>query len=342
MRASKASKLALWLFIAFAAPVSCLLKGWLNEANDRSSVAALASSRATLDLRMNPKDSRRVLIGGGSNALSSFDSAYISEQIGLPVYNLGVLSEGLDVRNMFAVVEARARPGDIVVISALSFLAHRDGTASAALTKLAGGDWYLPLHGVDLLLPQASFHIPLMSLFDELNLLNSLKTYAQWHSSAPPIETLEGAGNAEDHALRLPGNHHSVVINHQGDWIDCTQTAHAKPLEFDPKLLERSRDFTELADDFERSMNRRGVKVLFTLPTVLIREKDRSRWETQVVAVMKQFESASFIRPSRSWQLSSDAGQFCDTNAHMLRANASINSEPIINAVQLLLGVAAR
>ena len=126
MRASKASKLALWLFIAIAVPISCLVKGWLNEASDRASVTALASSRATLDQRMNPEDGRRVLIGGGSNALSSFDSAYISRQIGLPVYNLGVLGEGLDVRNMFAVVEARARPGDIVVISALSFLNHRD------------------------------------------------------------------------------------------------------------------------------------------------------------------------------------------------------------------------
>lgn len=339
MRASKASKHVLWLFIAIAVPISCLLKGWLNEADDRSAISVLADSRARLDLRMNSGDGPRMLIGGGSNALSSFDSAYISQQIGLPVYNLGLLSEGLDVRNMFAVVETRARPGDIVVISALSFLAHRDGTANAALTKLAGGDWYLPLHGVDLTLPKGSVHIPLMSLFDELTLLNSLKTYVQWHSSASPIESLEGA---VDHALRLPGNHHSVVINSQGDWVDCLQTADAKPLEFDSKLLERSRGFTELADDFERRMKQRGVKVLFTLPTVLIREKDRSRWETQVAAVMEQFESASFIHPSPRWQLSSDASQFCDTNAHMLRANASLNSEPIINAVQLLLGVASR
>ncbi|WP_273454561.1 hypothetical protein [Nevskia ramosa] len=342
MRASKASKLALWLFIAIAVPISCLMKGWLNEADDRSAVSALADSRAKLDLRMNSGDGPRILIGGGSNALSSFDSAYISKQIGLPVYNLGLLSEGLDVRNMFAVVEARARPGDIVVISALSFLTHRDGTPNASLTKLAGGDWYLPTHGVDLSLPQGSFHIPLMSLFDELTLLNGLKTYAQWHSSAPVIESLEGSGNAENHALRLPGNHHSVVINHRGDWIDCTQTSNAKPLEFDPKLLERSQGFTELADDFERRMNRRGVKVLFTLPTVLIHEKDRSRWEAQVVAVMKQFDSASFIHPNRNWQLNSDATQFCDTNAHMLRANAMLNSEPLIHAVQLLLGVASR
>ncbi|WP_295680187.1 hypothetical protein [uncultured Nevskia sp.] len=342
MRASKAGKLVLWLFIAVAVPISCLVKGWLSEANDRASVTALASSRATLDQRMNPEDGRRVLIGGGSNALSSFDSAYISRQIGLPVYNLGMLGEGLDVRNMFAVVEARARQGDIVVISALSFLTRRDVTANATLTKLPSGDWYLPSHGVDLSLPQGSLHIPLMSLFDELTLLNSLKTYAQWQSAAPQIESLEGFDGAEDHALHLPGNHHSVVINDQGDWIDCTQTANAKPLEFDPKLLEHSRGFTELADNFERRLNQRGVKVLFTLPTVLIREKDRSRWEAQVAAVMKRFGSASFIRPSQSWQLSSDAAQFCDTNAHMLRSNARFNSESIVSAVQLLLGVAAR
>lgn len=342
MRASKASTLALWLFIAIAVPISCLVKGWLNEADDRSAVSALADSRAKLDRRMNAGDGPRLLIGGGSNALSSFDSEYISQQIGLPVYNLGLLSEGLDVRNMFAVLEARARPGDIVVISALSFLSHRGGTANATLTKLAGGDWYLPSHGVDLSLPQGSFHIPLMSLFDELTLLNSLRTYAQWHSSTPQMESLEGLGSAENHALHLPGNHHSVVINHRGDWIDCTQSANAKPLEFDPQLLDRSRGFTELANDFERRMDRRGVKVLFTLPTVLIHEKDRSRWEAQVLTVMKQFEFASFIHPNQRWQLSSDAGQFCDTNAHMLRANATLNSEPIVSAVQLLLGVAAR
>lgn len=342
MRASKASKLALWLFIAFAVPISCLLKGWLNEADDRSSITALAASRARLDLQMNPEDGPRLLIGGGSNALGSFDSAYISSRIGLPVYNLGVQGEGLDVRNLFAVVEARARSGDIVVISALSFLSHRDGTADATLIALAGGDWYVPSHGLDLSMPQGSVHIPWMSLFDELTLLNSLKTYAQWHSSTLPIESLEGSGNTEDHALHLPGNHHSVVIDHQGDWIDCIQTSHPKPLEFDAKLLERSRTFTELADDFQRRMDRRGVSVLFALPTVLIDEKDRSRWDAQVVAVIKQFKSASFISPSSGWQLNSDAGQFCDTHTHLLRSNASRNSEPIVNAVQLLLGVAAR
>jgi len=330
MRASKS--MMLWLFLALAVPASCLLKGTVNDAVNARFIETLAASRAQLDTRMNPADGPRILLAGGSNAVSSFDSDAISRRTGLPVYNLGVLGEGLDVQNLFDVVEARARPGDHVVISALSLLSHRESTPESDRVTFASGTWRVPSHRISLPTPLGTLNLSVMQLFDNVTLVRSLSNYRQWQSMSSPIDVLATAGSQQDHSVRLAGNR-SVIVNHQGDWIDCTTSTNAKPLDFDPKLLARSRDFHAMATAFAARMAERGVKAQFMLPTVLIRERDRSRWEAQIGDLKQELHMLSFIDNDREWQLKSDSTQFCDTNAHLLRTHAVRNSEPIIDAI---------
>lgn len=326
----RASKLCLWLAIAIAIPLSCFVKGWLEDANNNAFIAELATARARMDALMTPDEGPRVLIAGGSNALSSYDSAAIADATGLPVYNVGVLAEGLDIRNMFGVAEARARAGDIVVVSALSVLSHRPSTPTSREAAFESGIWRQPTREVELPLPGKPLAIPALPLFSTPTLLRSAATYRQW-------ALVKASGtSADDTAIarvRLAGVR-SVELDARGDWIDCTQSSTPKPLPFDPKLVEHSQAFANYARDFASRLTARGVTVHFVLPTVLIREQDRLLWEAQIPTLLEQFGDIGFLDADRNWQLNADAHEFCDTNAHLLRRNAARNSAPIIAAVR--------
>jgi hypothetical protein len=177
----RASSQLLWLFTALVIPASCVLKGWLTDANGAEYVSELTAFRQTLDQPLDSAPGVHVLIAGGSNAASSYDSSAITEATGVPTFNLGLLDEGLHFSNVFGIVEERARAGDIVILSSLRFLVPQSHGGNLRQVAFGRDRWRLPTGSLPIEFGTFEGWIPFAPLFGETTLIRSLLIFKQWH-----------------------------------------------------------------------------------------------------------------------------------------------------------------
>lgn len=89
----------------------------------------------------------RLLIVGGSNALTGLRAEVLSEVLKRPALNLALSGEGGDVRILWELLNAVARPGDVVLLSMRGFITdyQKDALAAAqndhTLAKLLGSKY---------------------------------------------------------------------------------------------------------------------------------------------------------------------------------------------------------
>lgn len=90
----------------------------------------------------------RLLIIGGSNAVTGLRAEVLSEVLKRPALNLALSGEGGDVRILWEFLSMVARPGDVVLLSMRGFIAdyQKDDIAAAqndhTLAKLLGSNYF--------------------------------------------------------------------------------------------------------------------------------------------------------------------------------------------------------
>lgn len=324
-----------WVVACTLLIAASVTKAKLNASTAESEVLGLAAARISLDTFLDAEKGPRLLIAGGSNAASGFDSLEITKATGFPTFNLSLLNEGYDYRNLFAVVESRSRAGDIVILSTARAVTYQPSPAARTQVRIGQDLWSIPQKKRFFTLGAATFSVPLAPMFGEQSLLRALLTWFQRGGRSEPAltqENLDRSASDQFSIAALPG----YRFNERGDWVNCDRSTYPEPMRFDPELLLKSKTYLTELNDFAEVLQQRSVVLKVTSPTVLVQAGMTERWSHQYRQLVESLPTVDFLPLDSERQLLTDSSKFCDTNTHLLRSQIAANNQAIVALIQRL------
>lgn len=336
-----------WIFATVLLIVSCAFKGWQTDRNVLAYINDIALTRSVLDPALAAEKGPRILIAGGSNALSGYDSKLLSEATGIPTFNLALLSEGYDYRNTFQVIESRARAQDIVVLSTLRLSAAQQVNDAANISSYVIGNdsWWVPKQAPTLLLSSEAYLPPVAQLFADQTLIRLLANWSE-QLRIGVISAREPQDGKQAHAGATAAGLHSSFARFEfdarGDWVNCTKAENPKPLAFDPALPEQAEEYLAALDQFAARLANRGITLRVTPATILVQPDAIELWREQHQALARSLRTAVMLPFDASKQLLTDRSKFCDTYAHLRRSQIATNNQAVVEAIKRLPNNQAR
>lgn len=215
--------------------------------------------------------------------LMGLDAETMSRLLKRPVYNLGLVNESGDYRNVLAVLEASARAGDTVVISSRGFYGNPVISHASIAVKVRGRPIYLAENAMNLNVPNKSIARLLMP---------------QQKLGVDPYEQL-------------------IKLHIEGDQTMCTSNVHIEVAKLDPAQWP-AENYIQHHADFLNTMRMRGVAVYFSVPDLLVSHDDWDSWTARHLDVRQKIEriGGRWISVPMEQVLSTSVGDFCDSSLH--------------------------
>lgn len=241
-----------------------------------------------------------VLLGGGSNVIIGLDADTMGRLLKRPVYNLGLVNEGGDYRNVLALLEASARPGDTVVISSRGFYGNPITSHKSIAVKVAGRSIYIAESAEVLNIPNKSIARLLMP---------------QQNLGADPYEQL-------------------MRLHMKGDRNMCTPKVHSEIAKLDPTQWPVE-EYVQHHAEFLNTMRTRGVAVYFSAPDILVSRDDWDSWTARHLDIRQKIEriGGHWISVPMERVLSTSIGDFCDSSLHPSEQRALQRTQMVAKAL---------
>ena len=236
-----------------------------------------------------------ILLAGGSNVLMGLRAETMSALLRRPVYNLGLVNEGGDYRNVLTLLEASAEPGDMVLISSRGFFGNPVTSTNPIAVRVQDRNFLFEADYKGLSLSDKSILRMLISPVQQ------------------PLGYYERRGTP----------------NGNGDLNVClTDRPVQAPLV--PVAVDTG-GFVQSHADFFKRMKERGVIVYFLTPDMLIQSKDATSWWDRHLDLRAKFGhfGGQWIPTDLEQTLSSSPEEFCDSALHPNAQRALLKSQTV-------------
>lgn len=261
---------------------------------------------------------QRILLSGGSNVLWGYRSAAMQAELGIPVANVALPSEGWDSHLMRDITVSLARPGDIVVYASLNFWNIRSTLPVVAerLRRATGLD------------PQPEGWWPRLKA----------EVGKNWRP-IPEGETL---------AASLPFLYRRFVrgetfdlwslYNRDGDVKICVGGSPEPRAFVLPPLLERDL-FVQEMQKFQSELEKKGARLLVDIPWQRVREVEKQLWVSSFQPLLEKLKSLMPVSIHELETVLLTEGQdFCDSPHHLVEAKALERTRHTSAVLRVMLG----
>lgn len=245
----------------------------------------------------------RIIVAGGSNAFWGMDSEALSKIARMPVINLSLPSEGDDPALMRIIALNAAKSGDLIIYSSMDFWVEVNINrlrANYAGKRLGLTDYVLAP--------------------DELSWRQRLDHYWKlFPSEVNPAEALR-----QVFFQRVPSSDYFTKSNAFGDFVGCV------PQPVTPFKKDDAGNYKKFAKEFlefRRKAELKGVRVINVAPWILVAPEEIEQWTAYYRGVLTELSGNPNPRGYPGTVLRTNASEFCDTNAHLVRELAKVRVE---------------
>ncbi|WP_374354826.1 hypothetical protein [Chitinimonas sp.] len=275
-------------------------------------------------LAQRSADRPRIIIVGGSNAVTGLQAAVLEAKLGLPAANFGLMNEADDYRRTLALARHLARPGDTVVYSSRMLLGidlddlHSGWTLPVPTTQVgiwptsreniyaersAIGIWFGPSAPSD-----ATF-------WTEAHLRDSRGDYLGCKPGSSLGSSVHAGASLPDQLLAS----HATLIDRLSAWHlgHLHEAAMAQ--------------LAQLSDELAK----RRVKLLLRAPPIMTSSADLPRWHGYFAQMRSRYPFAASAWQHPEQILINDGSLFC-SQLHPTPQAARLFSEQLAGQLQLM------
>jgi hypothetical protein len=268
----------------------------LMQPNNHKDMAVIEVMKLKLDLARRGNHPA-VILGGGSNVLTGLHAKAMSVTLKRPVYNMALTNEGGDYRNVIELLEATARPGDLIVYSSRGFYMNPPRIQDPLPINVEGVKFLTSNKGSPWSFPNESF-VRLLIPTSEL--------------TKPPFGRLEN-------------------FNTYGDFTRCLHARKVlKPTDLNPDY-QLNDEYWQAVSDFSKRMEAREIPVFLLTPDLLVAEQDLQKWYgvyQRIIVLFKESKVRVLSIPLEQ-NFATDPSSFCDTILHPNAQRGLLRSQAI-------------